>query len=145
MDINQFIIGTIRQRIKDASCNEKDDLIIEACNEYSESTCGMVWKEVHGNFNDEAIFIFLTDEKCRTNLKEKMANVEKIGRNLSEIDWRVNMNATPEEFAKYLMKHNICITEEIFEEFKSMNRFRSFSDYIRKHRIEMGLKVFFSR
>jgi predicted CopG family antitoxin len=70
-----------------------------------------------------------------------MADVERVGRKLSEIDRRVNMNATPEEFTKYLMKHNISITEEIFEEFKSMNRFRSFSDYIRKHRQEMGLKV----
>jgi hypothetical protein len=59
-----------------------------------------------------------------------MSDIEKAGRKLSEIDRRVNMNATPEEFADYLKKHNISITEDIFEEFKSMNRFQSFSRYI---------------
>jgi hypothetical protein len=102
----------------------------------------MMWKEFYGKYSDEAMLEFLTDEKCRTKLKEKMADIERIGRNLSEVDRRVNMNATPEEFAKYLLKHNISIIEELFGEFKSMNRFRSFSDYIRKQLNEMGLKVF---
>jgi hypothetical protein len=47
-----------------------------------------------------------------------MADIDKIGRKLSEVDRRVNMNASSEDFAKYLVKHNICITKEIYEELK---------------------------
>jgi hypothetical protein len=101
----------------------------------------MVWKEFYGEFDVETVFEFLVNAERRNNMMNKMAAIKKAGRKLSEIDRRVNMNATPEEVANYLKKHKISITEEIFEEFKSMNRFQSFSRYIKEHRDKLGLKV----
>jgi hypothetical protein len=141
-DINQFIYETIRKWIEDTNYYHRDELVFEACNDFAESTCVMVWKEFYEDFNDNAILEFFTNEERRNNMMNRMASVERVGRHLSEIDRRVNMNATPEDFAKYLKNHNISITEEMFEEFKLMNRFKSFSKYIREHRVRMGLKVF---
>jgi predicted CopG family antitoxin len=101
----------------------------------------MVWKEFYEEFDIESILEFLINDEKRNNIMNRMADIEKAGRKLSEIDRRVNMNATPEECTNYLKKH-ISITEDIFEEFKSMNRFKSFSRYVKEHRVRMGLKVF---
>jgi predicted CopG family antitoxin len=141
-DINQFIQDAIRKRIEDVNYYDRDRLILEACNEFAESTCVMVWKEFYEKFDVDTILEFFTNNEKRNSIMNRMANVEKAGKKLSEIDRRVNMDATHENFANYLKKHNISITEEIFEEFKSMNRFKSFSKYIREHRARMGLNVF---
>jgi hypothetical protein len=75
-------------------------------------------------------------------MKKEMAKIEGDGKVLSDVDRCICMNMSPEDFANYLKKHNIQITEEIFSKFKLMNRFNSFSQYIKIHREEMDLKVF---
>jgi hypothetical protein len=71
-------------------------------------------------------------------MKKEMTKIVIDGKVLSDVDRCICMNMSPEEFANYLKNHNIRITEEIFPEFKLMNRFNSFSKYIRIHREEMG-------
>jgi predicted CopG family antitoxin len=141
-NINQFIQETIRKRIVDGGCYRRDELVIGMCNEFAESTNVMIWKEFYEEFDIESILEFFTSNERRSSIMNRMAAIEKAGRKLSEIDRRVNMNATPEEFANYLKKPNISITEDIFRELKSMNRFQSFSKYIKEHHDKMGLKVF---
>jgi hypothetical protein len=108
-NINQFIRETVRKRIEDIGYYYRDELILEACNEFEESTCVMVWKEFYEEFNVESILEFLINDEKRNNIMNRMADIEKAGRKLSEIDRRVNMNATPEECANYLKKHNIVL------------------------------------
>jgi hypothetical protein len=79
LDVDQFIVETVKQRINNTSCYTIDEPVLEVCKEFAEDTCNIVWKEQFGNYNEEAVIKFLTDEKCRTNLKKKMADMKKLG------------------------------------------------------------------
>jgi heme oxygenase len=59
----------------------------------------------------------MIEEKYREELKRLMLKEEMREHLLTEADRIKNMNASPEDFADYLLKHNLWVTKENYAEF----------------------------
>jgi hypothetical protein len=86
---------------------EKEKVFNGIYKEFSICTCEMIWKRELGRLNRKVIVKIITEENYRENLRKLLAEEEKKGHLLTEADRVKNMNASPEDFANYLLTHNL--------------------------------------
>jgi hypothetical protein len=122
--------------------NDREKTFIGIYEEFSVGKNEMIWKKEIEKIEKETIVKIITEEDYRENLRRLMEEEERKELLLIEEDRRKNMNASPEEFADYLLKHNLWITKENYAEFCLMPRFKGFSNHLLGIRKTLEVKVY---
>jgi hypothetical protein len=141
-DIIHFIEETVKWRLGRLSITEVEDIAEDMFKEFSIGTFDMICEKEVGVLNAETVARIISDEKYRERIRRLMKEEEIRGYPMTEKDIMKNMKVNPESFVNYLAVHNVWIMKDIFPEFKKMYSFKSFSNYVRKYRNMLGIKLY---